>query len=834
MSRPSVRRLGAVLALLAAGSASATAASAVSDAVTPAVAGSVASSVAGAQPSAATVAGAKAGPVTVLVTIDPAAGVRPLAAAAPSPPGSTSRRAAAQAAATAYGAAKRKALALTGADATLTRDFTNLPVMAVRIPSEAALQRLSHAAGVISVVQPNSYAATGTATPAPAGAALPDTPSAWLTVMRQPQAVAAGHDGRGVGIAVLDTGVNWQEPGLRTAFGDCSGGPGTGTCHITRYVDVTASGLRDWTGHGTWVSGIAATTAPRAKLSVYNVFRGAYTSDTDILAALNDVAGRVATENIRVVNLSMGDATFQTAECAGGPLSAAFLDLRSRGVVPVVASGNAALRSGTYRDGIAWPSCSSGALSVGATYAENLGPNFPTPLGCTDAVTGVDKVGCFSQSSAQLKSLAPGVHVLIDNVYFSGTSAAAPAVSGALADVSSAKPSATADQLAYAVQRTGPTVSDSRSGRVTRRVDILSASATTAPPSATVTVSGPATAYTAVPFTLTATVTSPAPSPTGTVTFLRNGVVVCSAVPLASGRATCATSVVGVASQPFTVRYSGDSGHLASGDGTFVYGLANLPVGTATGLRGDFLGNGHVDVVGVTVTGGILWTTELGSDGVSWTTLPTAAGFSSAVWIGSPGDVNGDRRSDLLSVRADGTMWLSKGVGGGRFSAPLQVGSGWGAMTAIATAPDLTRDGHPELWARRSDGALFLYSIATSGAISFKGQVGSGWGGMKWLTGMGDLTGDGLADLMAVTSAGALYLYPSTTSGVLGRPTILGTSGWSTQTWVGSPGDVNKDGRGDLYTRVKDGRLYRYYGKTGGILSAVQAATGFEGMRLLA
>ena len=92
----------------------------------------------------------------------------------------------------------------------------------------------------------------------------------------------------------------------------------------------------------------------------------------------------------------------------------------------------------------------------------------------------------------------------------------------------------------------------------------------------------------------------------------------------------------------------------------------------------------------------------------------------------------------------------------------------------------------------------------------------------------------GLADLMAVTSAGALYLYPSTTSGVLGRPTILGTSGWSTQTWVGSPGDVNKDGRGDLYTRVKDGRLYRYYGKTGGILSAVQAATGFEGMRLLA
>ena len=37
-----------------------------------------------------------------------------------------------------------------------------------------------------------------------------------------------------------------------------------------------------------------------------------------------------------------------------------------------------------------------------------------------------------------------------------------------------------------------------------------------------------------------------------------------------------------------------------------------------------------------------------------------------------------------------------------------------------------------------------------------------------------------------------------------------------------------------LYTRVKDGRLYRYYGKTGGILSAVQAATGFEGMRLLA
>lgn len=834
MSRPSrTVRLGVIAALLASGSLPAGAVGARGSGAIPSTTATTAASPATTSAATAAVAAAKGGPVTVLVTVDSSAVVRPLAAAAAAPVGSTTRRDAAQAAATAYRSAKQQALGATGTDATLVRDYPNLPVMAVRVPSAAVLARLGHAPGVISVDTPRSYSVAGTATPAPPGYPAPAAPPAWLTVMRQPQAVAAGYDGHGVQVAVLDTGVNWLEPGLRAEFGDCSGGPGTGTCHITRYVDATGTGVGPRTGHGTWVSGIVASTAPKAKLSVYNVFSGSSAYDTDILTALDDVAARAATENIRAANLSLGDTTFHTTECAAGPLSAAFLDLRSRGVVPVVASGNSAMSSGTFRNGIAWPSCSSGALSVGATYYQNLGTNYTTLLGCTDAVTGVDKLGCFSQSGTLLKSLAPGVNVLIDELYFTGTSAAAPAVAGALADVSSAKPAHTADQLAYVVQNTGKSVTDPRNGRVTRRVDIVSASTAAAPPGATVVLSAPATAYVSVPFTLTATVTSPAPAPTGTVTFLRDGSPICSAVALVSGRATCRTTVLGSATQPFTVRYNGDARHLASGDGAIVFGLDYLSTGSASGVRGDFLGTGRVDVVGVMASNGVLWVCETGPDGVVWYITPTMAGFGSAVWIGSPGDVNGDRRSDLLAKRADGTMWLYKGLGGGRFASPTQVGSGWGAFTALAIAPDVNADGRPDIWARRSDGALYLYSIAITGTISSKGQVGSGWGGMKWITGMGDLTGDGRADLLAVTSAGALYLYPSTASGALGSPTVLGTSGWGTQTWVGSPGDVNKDGRGDLYTRLTDGRLFRYLGKTGGVLGGVQASSDFEVMRLL-
>ena len=55
--------------------------------------------------------------------------------------------------------------------------------------------------------------------------------------------------------------------------------------------------------------------------------------------------------------------------------------------------------------------------------------------------------------------------------------------------------------------------------------------------------------------------------------------------------------------------------------------------------------------------------------------VQVGAGWSTMTWIGSPGDVTGDRRTDLLARRSDGLMFLYAGRGGGAFGKATQVGA---------------------------------------------------------------------------------------------------------------------------------------------------------------
>ncbi|HEU5144552.1 MAG TPA: VCBS repeat-containing protein [Dermatophilaceae bacterium] len=257
------------------------------------------------------------------------------------------------------------------------------------------------------------------------------------------------------------------------------------------------------------------------------------------------------------------------------------------------------------------------------------------------------------------------------------------------------------------------------------------------------------------------------------------------------------------------------------------YSCASAP---NAGVRGDWSGEGTVDLLGTHTTGDLYLYPGLGNGKVGGGTK-IGSGWGDFNWQGSPGDVTGDRRTDLVGRKADGSLYLYAGRGAGSFASGVKVGSSWQSMTSMATPGDMNLDGRPELLARRVDGTLHVYSFSSTGALSYLKQVGSGWNGMTWIIGMGDLNGDRRGDTVGVNQDGCIYAYTTSTSLTLGSVRKVGC-GWGTMNWLTSPGDMDRDGFGDLIARRSDGTLWFYRGRSGGgVLAGIQVGSGWQGMQ---
>lgn len=316
-----------------------------------------------------------------------------------------------------------------------------------------------------------------------------------LPLVRQPQAQALGYTGAGTTIAIIDGGIDYTDP----AFGSCgmAGDPG---CKVAASIglapdDCFAEGVptqqqiqkeggcrqphdeADPDPHGTNVAAIALGVAPDARVVALDVFAGGSASDARILEAIKWVRTNASRFKIRAMNLSLGlRNSWNTAACsAANPYVAAFGQALGADVLPVVSSGNFAFSSGAYTDGVARPACTPGAVSVGAVYDANLGPqSWPLPppdVGCTDATTAADRIVCFSQSGNPLTLLAPGSSIAAGGIAMSGTSQAAPHVAGAAAVLAGAAPQATPNEITNAL-RLGPPILDPRNLLPKPRLDL--------------------------------------------------------------------------------------------------------------------------------------------------------------------------------------------------------------------------------------------------------------------------------------------------------------------------------------------------------------------------
>ncbi|MDX6769016.1 MAG: S8 family peptidase [Elusimicrobiota bacterium] len=217
-------------------------------------------------------------------------------------------------------------------------------------------------------------------------------PAAWQNTM-----------GRGVRVAIIDTGIDTSHPDL---VGQVDGGYSA----ITKSEAPTA--YQDDNGHGTHVAGTVAAkrndqgvvgVAPEARLYAVKVL------DADGSGNLSDVIDGIvwaATNDMQVANMSLG------APFGSETMRRALRFATGRGTIVVAAAGNSG-------GSVGYPGAYPEAIAVSAADAE-------------------DKLAAFSSRGPEVDFIAPGVDVVSSKMgggfaSFSGTSMAAPHVAGVVA-----------------------------------------------------------------------------------------------------------------------------------------------------------------------------------------------------------------------------------------------------------------------------------------------------------------------------------------------------------------------------------------------------------------
>jgi subtilisin family serine protease len=290
-----------------------------------------------------------------------------------------------------------------------------------------------------------------------------------------------GVDGQGIGVAVVDSGIAPHLALENRVVANVS--------FVTNDPQVT-----DAFGHGTHVAGIIAGNpapadgvapqyaggiAPRAMLVNVRVLgadgRG-FTSD--VIAGIDWVVANRALYNIRVINLSLGHPV--TEACATDPLCEAVNAAVQAGIVVVVAAGN----NGTASDGrailggISSPGNSPYAITVGAlntwgtvdrsddTVAafSSRGPSAYDLAVKPDIAAPGMKILSLQADGASLPAMYPSIHAagVGSNayMYLSGTSVAAPMVSGGVALLLQGSPDLSPAQVKFALQNGATAMTD--------------------------------------------------------------------------------------------------------------------------------------------------------------------------------------------------------------------------------------------------------------------------------------------------------------------------------------------------------------------------------------
>ena len=299
-----------------------------------------------------------------------------------------------------------------------------------------------------------------------------------------PSAWNAGLNGAGVGVAVIDSGINDRHPDLRNP---------DGSSRVVYHQDFTGtpttnvSGAQyDLYGHGTHVAGIIggngslsggqyAGVAPGVSLIDLRALdaNGAGT-DSTVIAAIQQAIALKSTYNSRIINLSLGRGI--PVSYTQDPLCQAVESAWNSGIVVVVAAGNYGRLSVSGSNGygtVTAPGNDPLVLTVGATKSNgsaspaaetvasfsSKGPTTYDHVVKPDIMAPGNGIVSLAAPGATLEASYPaelvnGTDGNSDYFTLSGTSMATPAVTGAAALVLQEQSTLTPDQVKARLMKT--------------------------------------------------------------------------------------------------------------------------------------------------------------------------------------------------------------------------------------------------------------------------------------------------------------------------------------------------------------------------------------------
>ena len=301
-----------------------------------------------------------------------------------------------------------------------------------------------------------------------------------------PVAWNSGWDGTGVGIAIIDSGI-YSHPDLAAAHG--------GQSRIVYRKSFIGGVQNDDFGHGTHVAGIIAGNgatsnvrgtshllrgiAPNAKLLDLRVLdQNGNSNDSAVIAAIQTAVQLKSKYNVRAINLSLGRPIYES--CTIDPLCEAAEAAWNNGLVVVAAAGN--LGRNGYSTVLS-PGNSPHAITVGAMKTLATYPRTDDLIASysSKGPTYIDmtvKPDIVAPGNLVVSLLAPGStlsNAFPDNVvgpsyyqsggqgpaeYFrlSGTSMAAPVVTGAVALMLQKDPTLSPDTIKARLMKTADKV----------------------------------------------------------------------------------------------------------------------------------------------------------------------------------------------------------------------------------------------------------------------------------------------------------------------------------------------------------------------------------------
>jgi subtilisin len=261
----------------------------------------------------------------------------------------------------------------------------------------------------------------------------------------------SGATGAGVGVAIIDTGINAAHPDLK---GNVSS---LGKTCVSRTRTPN-----DDNGHGTHVAGTVAAlnntlgvvgVAPSAKLFAVKVLdRSGNGTWSSVICGIDWVTANAATQGIKVANMSLSGTGVSDGTCENttDALHKAICNSTATGVTYVVAAGNGDANGNPLDATSVVPAAYSDTVITVSALADSDG--LPGGLaGSTD-----DIFASFSNYGEPVTIGAPGVNIYstwLGSSYatLSGTSMATPHVAGAVARYKQTHPTAPLSEVRSAL-----------------------------------------------------------------------------------------------------------------------------------------------------------------------------------------------------------------------------------------------------------------------------------------------------------------------------------------------------------------------------------------------